>query len=302
MSRNNGDSVPYTQQLHRIAAPEYQAAATAAEQTLLSLLAEHPRADAMHALLCGDPEANALWEMANYNAIAKLGFTDHGPLHAHIVAAAAVRLLQLLIEAGHTPDTVHAGVGGIEDAFCVVVAGALLHDVGNALTRANQESNGVILAQPLLRRMLPELYPNPRQRTQILAAILSTIATHRAEPEPVTLEGSIVTVADATDITGGRGKISFDAGKIDIHAISALSIRSVAIEPTHGNPPIAIEVDMSGEAGIFQVEQTLVRKLLRTPLRDEIAVRACVHDPDRMRPHLIDCVALTGRRLKPEPF
>jgi hypothetical protein len=48
MSRNYGDSVPPTQHLHRIAAPEYEAVATAAEQTLLALLAARPRADAMH--------------------------------------------------------------------------------------------------------------------------------------------------------------------------------------------------------------------------------------------------------------
>lgn len=288
-----------SQYLHRMASPAYKATAAAAEQTLLSLLAHHPQADAMHTLLCGDAEANALWEMANYNAVAKLGYTDHGPIHAHMVAAAAVQLLQLLIDAGHTPDVVQAGVGNIDDAFTVVLAGALLHDVGNALTRAHQEANGVMLAQPVLRRLLPELYPEPRQRTQILAAILSTIATHRADPEPMTLEGSVVTVADATDITGGRGKIAFDAGKIDIHAISALSIRSVAIQATGAQPPIAIEIDMRGEAGIFQVEQTLMRKLLRTPLRDLIAVRACIYDPDPTHSHLIDCVALTGRRLKP---
>lgn len=293
--------VAVSQYVHRAVAPEYETAAEAAEQTLMALLAARPKADALHTLLCGDVEANALWEMANYNAIAKLGYTDHGPIHAHMVAAAAVQLLQLLLDAGHTPDIVQAGVGDVDDAFAIVLAGALLHDVGNALTRELQGTHGVILAQPLLRHLLPELYTDPRQQTCILAAVLSAIVTHRADPEPVTLEGSIVAVADATDITGGRGKISFDAGKIDIHAISALSIRSVAIRPTGGDPPIAIEVDMSGEAGIFQVEQTLVRKVLHTTLRDQIAIRACVYDPDLARPHLIDCVALTGRRLRPTP-
>jgi len=287
--------------VHRAAAPEYEAVADAAEQTLLALLAGQSKANRMHALLCSDVEANALWEMANYNAVAKLGFTDHGPIHAHMAAAAAVQLLQLLAQAGYTPDIVRAGAGDLGDAFLIVLAGALLHDVGNALTRENQGTHGVIMAQPLLRRLLPELYSDPQQRTRILAAILSTIATHGTHPEPVTLEGSIVAVADATDITGGRGKISFAAGKIDIHAVSALSIRNVAIKPGNHDQPIAIEVDMSGEAGIFQVEQTLVRKLLRTALRDQITVRACVHDPDSSRPHLIDCVALTERKLKPTP-
>lgn len=287
--------------VHRAAAPEYEAVAEAAEQTLMALLAGQAKANTMHTLVCGDAEANALWEMANYNAVAKLGFTDHDPIHAHMAAAAGVQLLQLLVQAGHTPDIVRAGAGDLGDAFVIVLAGALLHDVGNALTRENQGVNGIIMAQPLLRRLLPEVYSDPRQRTRILAAVLSTIATHGTHPEPVTLEGSVVAVADATDITSGRGKISFTAGKIDIHAVSALSIRNVAIKPGSHGQAVAIEVDMSGEAGIFQVEQTLVRKLLRTTLCEQVAVRACVHDPDSSRPHLIDCVALTERKLKPTP-
>lgn len=285
--------------IHRVADPDYTAAAAAAEQALAELLPGQPRAAAMHALLCGDGEASALWEMANYNAIAKLGFTDHGPIHAHLAAAAAVQLLHLLLAAGHTPDIVRAGAGDMSDAYVIVLAGALLHDVGNALTRENQGVNGVIMAQPLLRRLLPALYDEPRQQARILAAILSTIATHGTQPEPVTLEGSIVAVADATDISRGRSRIPFAAGKIDIHAVSALSIRSVAILPAAGEQPIAIEVEMSGEAGIFQVEQTLVRKLLRTTLRDQIAVRACVHDPDHSQPRLLDCVVLAERKLRP---
>lgn len=287
--------------VHRVADPEYQAAAEAAEQTLAALLPPQSKASAMHALLCNEAEAHALWEMANYTAVAKLGFTDHGPIHAHMAAAAAVQILHLLLAAGHTPDIVRAGVGDVDDAFVIVLAGALLHDVGNALTRGHQSLYGVILAQPLLRRVLPQVYDDPGQRTRVLAAILSTIATHGTDPAPVTLEGSIVAVADATDITSGRGRISFAAGKIDIHAISALSIRNIAIKPIAGQQPIAIEVDMSGEAGIFQVEQTLVRKLLRTTLRDQVAVRACIYGPDSRQSRLIDCVALNERNLKAVP-
>jgi metal-dependent HD superfamily phosphatase/phosphodiesterase len=67
-------------------------------------------------------------------------------------------------------------------------------------------------------------------------------------------------VADATDITSGRGKISFAAGKIYIHAVSALSIRNVAIKPGNYGQAVAIEVDMSGEAGIFRVPAEMLRR------------------------------------------
>ncbi|MEI2691723.1 MAG: hypothetical protein V9H69_19300 [Anaerolineae bacterium] len=79
--------------------------ADAAEQTLLALLAGESKAqqDARPAvercplrpMLCG--------RWPSYNAVAKLGFTDHGPIHAHMAAAAAVQLLQLLAQAGYTP-------------------------------------------------------------------------------------------------------------------------------------------------------------------------------------------------------
>lgn len=50
------------------------------------------------------------------------------------------------------------------------------------------------------------------------------------------------------------------AGKIYIHAVSALSIRNVAIKPGNYGQAVAIEVDMSGEAGIFRVPAEMLRR------------------------------------------
>lgn len=285
--------------MHQVADPDYQTAASLAEETLNALLASYPRASRSHALLCADAETNALWELSNYHTVAKLGINDHGPIHAHLAATAAAQIMQLLIDAGYTPDIIRVGAGAIDDAFVVVVMAGLLHDVGNALHRDSQASNGVVLAQPILRRLLPQVYEDPRQAALLQTAVLSAIATHRTDPTPLTLEGSVVAVADATDMTSGRGKIAFAKGKVDIHAVSALAINRVAIQANDDARPIVIEIDMTSEAGLFQVEETLVRKLRRTPLRDVIAVRACmVNESDPASPNIIDCVALTGNDLR----
>ena len=109
----------------------------------------------------------------------------------------------------------------------------------------------------------------------------------------------MVAVADATDIASGRGQIAFSQGKVDIHAVSAIAIQQVSIRPGDEAYPVAIEVDMNSEAGLFQVEETLVRKLLRTPLHRLVAVRACMGMPESATaPRIVDCVALAGGNLR----
>jgi metal-dependent HD superfamily phosphatase/phosphodiesterase len=87
------------------------------------------------------------------------------------------------------------------------------------------------------------------------------------------MEGAVVAVADATDMTKGRGRIAFDLGKIDIHSVSALAIESVTIQ-AGSDRPIEIVVALSNSAGIFQVDQIFARKLIATPLKDYVTIRA----------------------------
>lgn len=51
----------------------------------------------------------------------------------------------------------------------------------------------------------------------------------------------------------GRARIPFEAGKIDIQPISALSIEKVEIVES-GVKPITIKITMSNPAGIFQID------------------------------------------------
>ena len=65
----------------------------------------------------------AQWDLANYMAVVKLGYNDHGPIHAQIVTSAAMQITQLLHHAGVTFDVVESGAGDLDDAHAVVLAG-----------------------------------------------------------------------------------------------------------------------------------------------------------------------------------
>lgn len=283
------------------AAPTYVLTARRAVDVLEARLADRPRSLALYDALTADPEAIALWDLANYTTIGKLGYNDHGPLHARLTASSAVQILDLLLAAGHVPDVISTGVGDLDDATLVVLGAGILHDVGNALHRERQAGNGTFLADPLLRRHLDRLYPDARKAHLLRLLALAAINSHDTAVPPLTLGAGIVAVADAVDMTAGRGQASFERGRIDIHTISALAIDRVTIRAGMDRP-VHVEIEMRSEAGLFQVQETLVRKLLRTPLVDLVDVTACVASgPDGAGPSIIDCVALVGGRLASLP-
>lgn len=280
------------------AAPAYVATARAAIDILEARLADRARSRALYESLITDPEAIALWDMANYTTVGKLGFNDHGPLHARLTGSAAVQLLDLLAAAGQVPDIVSLGVGTLDDATLVVLTAGMLHDVGNAVHREGQAGNGTLLADPVLRRLLPSIYADPRTMTVVRTLILSAINAHDTAVPPLTLSSAVVAVADAIDMTAGRGQAAFRRGRIDIHTVSALAIDRVTVR-AGADRPISIEVDMHSDAGLFQLQETLVRKLLRTPLASMVSVTACIKGEDPAEPRLIDCLALVEGTLTP---
>ena len=115
----------------------YVAMMEGAEKTITGLVADHPKAKRMWELLRDDPEANADWDMANYIAVAKLGYNDHGDTHVKIVAANALKMLRLLFDNGVLTSAIKERAGDEDDAHLIVLAGALLHDIGNQVHREN---------------------------------------------------------------------------------------------------------------------------------------------------------------------
>jgi metal-dependent HD superfamily phosphatase/phosphodiesterase len=240
---------------------------------------KYPKTQQMWERLVNDPEAITNWDMANYMAVNKLGYNDHGMTHGIITSTNAVRIFDLLVESGVTPDVVLSGAGDLDDACLVTTIATLLHDIGNQIHRKFHELLGVGLARDLLNRVMPEFYPDVEQRIELRAFILNAILTHDFDPPPLTFEGGVVGVADGTDVTKGRGRKAFDLGKIDIHSVSALAIDEVRLGPGK-DFPVEITVVMNNSAGIFQIEDTLTKKVVRGPLSKWVTVTAITQPAD----------------------
>jgi metal-dependent HD superfamily phosphatase/phosphodiesterase len=105
--------------------------------------------------------------------------------------------------------------------------------------------------------------------SEILHAVLTHIPVHRV----LTLEAGIVRIADALDMEKGRARIPFQAGKIDIHAVSAMAIENVEI--TEGaEKPIVIRIRLSNSAGIFQIDELLKARIVGSGLEKYVHVEA----------------------------
>lgn len=279
---------------------DYGELAMRADIAIRELSQPYPRTARMYELLMADRRVDAHWNLSNYTTVGKLNYNDHGPIHARVTAAYALQIMRLLIQAGTPMDVVASGTGDVDDACLVALAGVMLHDIGNALHRIGHEQIGVILAQPVLHDVLPRLYPDEEQRTLIGDFILSAILCHDMEPPPLFMEGAVVAVADGCDMTKGRARMPFDLGKLDIHAVSALAIEEVNIRPSAGPVPVEIEVRMSNSAGIFQVEQTLIKKINATPLRNHVMVHVTSVNPrDNFEKRILSNAILENGRLKP---
>jgi metal-dependent HD superfamily phosphatase/phosphodiesterase len=87
------------------------------------------------------------------------------------------------------------------------------------------------------------------------------------------VEAGIVGIADALDMEAGRARIPFESGKIDIHAVSALSIEKVEIVEG-GKKPITINITMSNSAGVFQIDELLKPRIEISGLQDYFHVVA----------------------------
>ncbi len=130
-----------------------------------SVPARHnPKLQTLVEQINADEELKQLWRCANVNAVDRLNMSDHGEVHIRIVANAALRLLRLLREAGHTPGIVANHHLTPEDAEVAVVLAAALHDLGISIHRDNHEEFSLALANLKAKELLNDLYPI-RERT-----------------------------------------------------------------------------------------------------------------------------------------
>jgi metal-dependent HD superfamily phosphatase/phosphodiesterase len=221
-----------------------------------------------------DDDLYATWRCANVNAVDRLGMSDHGPVHVQIVANIGLRLFRLLISRQVVPSVVQYHELSVEDAEVIVVLACLLHDVGMSIHRDDHERYSLFLADDKLKELLADVYPTATRRVMI-SEILHAIIAHRADGRPLTLEAGIVRVADALDMAKGRSRIPFEAGKVNIHSVSAAAIDRVSIGPGETRP-IRIAIHMNNSAGIFQLDGLLKEKLHGSGLEPYVEIEATI--------------------------
>ena len=221
-----------------------------------------------------DLEIQELLRMSNVNAVMRLLYNDHGPVHAAIVAGSSLEIFEILLDSGITPSSIAQGVvGDVDYAKLIVLLGAYLHDIGNSIHRHNHELTGAQISYYILSRILPEIMPTEDMRLiyRVRSEVMNVIYSTAMDVDALTIEASVVKVADGTDMAEGRARIPYSKGKMDMHALSALSIKRVEIEPG-GTRPVRIKVTMSSYAGYFQLEQVLLPKIRRSLIGDYIEI------------------------------
>jgi metal-dependent HD superfamily phosphatase/phosphodiesterase len=226
-------------------------------------------------LLLSDAETQAYLKMANVFATKRLLYNDHGPLHAKIVAGSALAIYRILTERGFVPSVVAHGVGSAEDSLVVALLGAYLHDVGNSVHRDFHSLHSALLADRIAERLLVKLYGRTERAYALKQEVVHAVFCHDERYTCLTLEAACVKIADGTDMSRGRARYPYERGKKDIHALSALAVERVEIAPGMDRP-LAINVHMANETGVFQVDAVLGQKIATSGLAPYVEVRAFI--------------------------
>ncbi len=242
---------------------------------LVSAHLKEPRVKEMFHLLESDVEVQSCLRMANVMAVDRLMYNDHGPVHSRITSGSALEIFDILTES-IPPTTVENGICSLGDAKLITLCGVYLHDVGNVVHRIDHHVHGVVMANPILHRLLGVVYKGERELAlRLKAEILHAIFAHDEDVECLTVEAGVAKVADGTDMAQGRARIPYRAGKVDIHSLSALSIRQVEIVRGR-KKPVQILVNMDNSAGVFQIEEVLERKMKTSGIEELVEVVALV--------------------------
>jgi hypothetical protein len=238
-------------------------------------------------LLLASEEVQIEQEYANTVSIIRLGYNDHGPVHMRTVTYNAILMLDLLKKANIKTSIEKDGCGDFEDSLMAVIIAAMLHDLGMQMGRDNHEMHSTIFAFPLIDRLLTQIYHNDLHRKTIIRAVaLEGIAGHMGTIHISSLEAGLIQVADGCDMKKGRARIPISLAHTKnmghIHQYSANSIEQVNITPGK-EKPIRIDINMSNEAGVFQVEEVLMQKISKSTAKQHIELYANVREDDSRR-------------------
>jgi len=238
-------------------------------------------------ILLANEEIQAQQEFANTVSIIRLGFNDHGPVHMRTVTYNSVLMMSLLHRMGIKTSLENDGCGEFEDSLIAVMLSSMFHDLGMQMGRDNHEEHSLIMALPLIDRILSEVFPDDlHKRVMIRAVALEGIAGHMGTISVSSIEAGIIQIADGCDMTKGRARIPISLAHTTkmghIHQYSANAIEKVSITPGM-EKPIRVDISMSNEAGVFQVEEVLMHKISSSTARSHVELYASVRDEDARR-------------------
>lgn len=217
-------------------------------------------------------EIKTLWKIINVNATDRLGFSDHGPMHFQLVANYALRIQRILERKGVTMSIVKDFELTNDHSEVVVFLASVLHDLGMSIHRSGHEQFSLFLANPFLKEILSFLPIEERMVvvSETLHAIISH--SHGSSGKTSTIEGGIVRVADALDMTKGRARIS---GLVDINNVSNNAIESVFVNEGESKL-VEVKIIMTNPAGLFQVDDLVEEKLDPSGLKKYIDVKCFI--------------------------
>ena len=227
-------------------------------------------------LLQEDLEIQNYLRMANIMAVKRLGYNDHGPVHAKIITGSALEIFKLLTTRVE-PTSVSHGVCSHEDAQLIVLLGSYMHDLGNAIHREEHEQSSVLMAMGPLERILNRVYhDDPGLAYRIKCEVLHALYSSNDNVPCLSVEAGAVTIADGTDMAEGRSRVPYLSGKNDIHSISAQAIKLVEIVKGE-EKPVSIQVTMENPAGVFQIEEVMGRKIKSSGISELVEVIATMN-------------------------
>ena len=218
-------------------------------------------------------------------SIRRLGFNDHGPVHMRQVVGNAIKMLNILHEAGIRTSLEIEEIGTFEDSMCAVILAGLMHDLGMAIGRQGHEEMSVLLAQPIIDRTLLHVFPDNLHRRVIIKSVATeAIIGHMSSRKIHSIEAGILLIADGCDMTKGRARIPMAINTTpkvgDIHKYSANAINRIGIHRGE-RKPIKIDIEMSGDVGFFQIEEVLLTKIDSSPSKEYVELYAGVAGQER---------------------
>ena len=250
------------------------------ESKILKRLQNSPKCLELVNYLFKDAELQEMQDYANNVSIKRLGYNDHGPVHMRQVTANAIKMLNILHEAGILTSIEAEEIGTFEDSMCAVILAGLMHDLGMMIGREGHEQMSVILAKPILERAVMHLFPDDLHRRTIIKSVaIEAIIGHMASRRIHSIEAGIILIADGCDMTKGRAKIPLAINTTpkvgDIHKYSANAIDRISIHRGE-KKPIRIDIQMSAEVGFFQIEEVLITKINMSPSKQFVELYAGV--------------------------